>query len=618
MRTQDREMDHERLVNGLDENDMKLGQLAWKLEPQPQERERLASLLSSEGHIARTIFKKYARRVESFDRGAKSLQKDINGFRPGSDGYSTRAIDRMLTDLALNKAPLIGWTIYRETIASFVENDRPIMHTMMRSVDVEVGEDCTNVELSHEFLKAVCEHSAEFEVYDSDIGLLYELWPVDRLEDYEALLKFCPKCDRLKVAETAVYGLRDEFSELKGKLSESIEKTVTRRISDVHFPESIKRAEKRIRKHTHEVVRSDFRKLSADLETVVAQFEGDTGSLAADHQGLRDSYEELKASVDQCRSEIERLARQVEGFEANRQLTPSEPGIVRDPQVAWPTNSQRQVVLREMSEDVFLAAFVDRCDALGLEQSTELLRAAHCILKSAAVVASTNSELIGAWIDTLGWNEYVLRFAASPAWSTPNEWIEGQLHLSGATTDPRIAFILDYDVGFVEAFLNPPLRLWTEYTFASSAPKLFLFQSVPGEEGKAGLRAPIVSLDALVEGMAKIKRCLLPKATEWEDQGVSRAGLESWIVSPSDLQSMLAERSHGDAFDEVVIGLKECRIAPSKALKLVLRQISAALESHGFDRSGVVAVCMNTLILPWVQGNYGSARSSELKVYFGA
>ena len=43
------------------------------------------------------------------------------------------------------------------------------MHAMMLSVDVEVGEGCTNGELSHEFLKATCEQCAEFDVHDLDI-----------------------------------------------------------------------------------------------------------------------------------------------------------------------------------------------------------------------------------------------------------------------------------------------------------------------------------------------------------------------------------------------------------------------------------------------------------------
>lgn len=604
---------------------MLLGDLAWEIKPQPQERERLGTLLSDEAHIARKIFIKYARKTKGFTWTAKSLQKNIKGFRPGTDAYNSRAVDYMLGKLAVNKAPKVAWNIYQETIASFFEYERPAMHAMMLSVDVEVGEGCTNGELSHEFLKATCEQCAEFDVHDLDIDLLYELWPIERLDDYEKLLKSCPKFDRVKVVETAVYELQEELSKRKKELSETIEKIVSKKVADVHLADSVKKEEQKLQKHADEFVDSKFRKLSGVLETSITNFEEKLNTLGSEYQDIQSAVDGLTAAVDRGRADIEALVQSMESLDSPEESREKDAMLAESTSqlVTWQRKPPAQPALGEVPEDEFLIAYITLCESTGLDQSEETLRAAHCLLKSAPVICSSDSMVINAWTEALGWNELGIRLVASPTWSNPDEWIRGQRHLAADTADPRIVYLFDYDAGLVEAYLNPPLRLWSEYDFANASAKLYLISSTSNREMRApvngevqpALKAPVIYLDQLVDCDLIIRRRLPRVSRKDEREGITRLCLESWINSSDELQSMLVKRTSQASYDSLIDCLKQCRIVPTKVCLNVLRQISTSLDSHGFESSVTTSICFRTLVLPWVQANYGMAKATELKAH---
>lgn len=597
---------------------MQLEQLAWEIEPQPEERERLADLLADDDHIARKIFKKYAHKSRRFSMIAKSLQKKIKGFRPGSDGYNSRAVERMLLDLAGNKAPEPGWSIYRETIARFFEDERPAVHTMMQSVDVVVPEDSSNTDLSHQFLKAACKHSSEYEVNSSDIELLYELWPLDRLDDIEHLLESCPKFDRAKVAESAVYELRDEFTELRRGLSEQIERTVSKRLEDIHLTESLNKAEERLKKHAEGVVDERFKKVSTQIEQSKSSFAEEIRSISSEQRNLGSLVDSLRGAVEEQRGEMDGLTERIEDLHLNaaRQAEPGhthEGHPIRSP---WQRTLEKASALGEVDEDDFITAYVSRCESNRLEHTEDVLRAAHCLLKSSPVVCSADSLLIDAWIETLGWHPFEITVVALPTWSRPDEWFDEQHYLASDSNEPRVVRILDYDVGLVEGYLNPPLRLWSEYEYASDSSKLYLIASSVGHVYGAS-RAPIVYLDPLIHSEVMIKRSL-PRDVTVPTEGVARACFETWISSLTSLRSQLVDQPAHESFDSLRRSLGECGVAPTRSCLESMKQVCSSLDSHGFDSSTTTTLALKVLVLPWVWSNFGEAKASELQAHVGS
>ena len=96
--------------------------------------------------------------------------------------------------------------------------------------------------------------------------------------------------------------------------------------------------------------------------------------------------------------------------------------------------------------------------------------------------------------------------AASPLWSDPDIWRPQQELLFGKKYEPYLTTILDFDKGLVETYLEPVLRVWTQYEISDPTKKLFLInsQSIQSENFLA-FETPILSLDLFEKNMSKIQ-----------------------------------------------------------------------------------------------------------------
>ena len=636
---------------------MQLGELAWKIEFQTEEKERIASLLGSKEHLARAIFKKYGQKTKGFKRGSKSLHSKIKGFRPGSPAYNARAIDHMLADLSRNKAPNFFWNIYREAVTFFVEEDLPPLHSMMVSAEVKVEDNLTNSEHSSFFIRSICENASDYDVYDSDVELVYELWPVERLDNYEALLASCPKFDRVKMLEGVLFELSDDFGKLKDELADFAGKSVTKFISKAHLEDSIRKSENRNHKTTGQLIRNEIHQVETKIHSSVKNLQEKLGkiqiaytsikskidlierdikglkslskqnstqishvesSLAPALQGLDESLvsqlDEIKSSVSEIKNISEEhekkiCSSQIDFQTSNSKTTPLDVPVLNTAGcTAKPSN------FSDVPEDRFVSEFMTCCYRRGLDYSQDLIRLFHCIFKSSAVVHTSNTELISAWIETLGWESLVMRIAASPTWNDPADWSDARNYIFSADSMPKVVYILDYDIGLVEAYLNPTLRLWMESTLPCTVSKLFLVPS-PDLSEPLGLRAPVSFLDDLQEGVVRASKRLNPRKEKYSNFSVSLSSVESWITDLSRLSEELEKGEIVKSSKDIYSAVDSCGIMLERPMKLAILQFCSGLEKHGFSPTESAWVCSVSVVLPWVKSNLGAAKSSELRAY---
>lgn len=609
---------------------MQLGEVAWKIDCQPDERERLSALLSSDEHIARDIFRRYAMKTKNFQVMARSLQRRIKGgFRPGTDIYNDRASECMLSDLTANTASGGIWNIYRDTVALFVENEAPAINEMMRSVDLEVNETWTNEDLSHELLEAICSNAPEYDVHDVDVELLYELWPMPRQSDFRQLVAACPRLDRIKSVEATISRLRDEISSFHHNLTTEIEETVSRKIADVHIPESLKKTEERLKRDmvgaiSKEAKRfnSEYSKVIKDLsETLVqdrAQFTKDIKELQKSQNHLNKLVRAQSEGAKELQSNIDNLAKNIKTFGeslgAGKEQQRSESFSAK---ARWPQDTQRKVSLGKSAEAQLVQTFIERCDLSRIEFPDDSLRALHCIFKSAPIVCCTEASLIDIWIDSLGWSEYAAKCVASPGWTSDREWSDSLNLLAEDSADPSVVYLLDYDAGLVEAYLNPSMRLWSEYDFANSSAKLYLVCSTPRLSDFALLKAPVIYVDQLVPAEINCEKRLPSVEPLAPDVGVTRQCFASWLLSSSQLRERIVGGAPQSSFDEVSHAMRECSAEPNKACSQILMQLCTSLDMHDISKASAISICLRTLILPWVESNHGMSKASELKAYVG-
>ncbi len=195
-----------------------LGKIAWSFVVDDEEKQRLRIELQKDDG-AGGVFRRYATRAPNFDATSRSLARKVRGFRPGTGPYRQRARKIMLRDLINNRAPDVGWTIYRHAVALWCETQLPSLNRLMQEVTapnaVEPGD-------SSELLRLMCDAAHEYEITDREIRKFYDYWPMPRVPHLEDILKNSPQYDPVKDLRGDVDALREELQSVHGELMESL------------------------------------------------------------------------------------------------------------------------------------------------------------------------------------------------------------------------------------------------------------------------------------------------------------------------------------------------------------------------------------------------------------
>jgi hypothetical protein len=163
--------------------------LCW-LEFTETEQERIASLINSDG-LPKQILTKYGPKTYSYSEFRK--KESIPGFRGGHEAYNRLAIPKIIEGLQTPsfRNYKFCWRIYREAATKFVIGELEELNRLLENIPYQ-GEERDAAGM----LTLICSNASEFHAKPDAIKTLYEIWWIDRVENFEELLKLSDSYQR--------------------------------------------------------------------------------------------------------------------------------------------------------------------------------------------------------------------------------------------------------------------------------------------------------------------------------------------------------------------------------------------------------------------------------------
>ena len=200
-----------------------LGDVAWLIERSESEMERISDLFRGEESIAKEIFFKYAPRTKKYADAVKTQHKKIKGFRVGSPEYNSRALSLLAKDLQDGVQLPVHWVLYLNSVSDYVIAEREAFNTLMGTVELEIDKLKGNSgALSRALVQAICENASTFRVTDEDVRTFYEIWPIERLDDFEDLVQACPKFDPITQLRNQMVGLSNVIEKVNAATTSAL------------------------------------------------------------------------------------------------------------------------------------------------------------------------------------------------------------------------------------------------------------------------------------------------------------------------------------------------------------------------------------------------------------
>lgn len=593
------------------------------------QRTRIAQMVSAKDSVGGRLLRMYATRTDPYLEKFERLER-IAGARVGSKLYRKRAIERIVEWLAEDDAR--GWSIYRQAAIFHIEKNLSALNTLLAEVPSPAA-DFTG----RAALEAVCSRAREFEVSKEQILEFYEIWGVERLDSFDAIVDEGQKPNEAAEQRRELAALVKEVRALEKSVGDAI-----REISAVR-PSMTSALRKLEEDEAAQRMLGDVqRDLSAALAALNERVEFGEGKLLALEDGSKNQIDLVTASalnaetqridiftkdaiaaavgaargalVSAFSSDLASVKGGLEGqiSELSSKLSgalhrrPGLPSRYRSPLAQISScPAPRPNVSEEMP---FVQAYARRLlTDHGLELGLELALAHHLgFLANRVIVADW--AYVRAWLDCLEWHAYSLQLAAGPTWAGEEHWAEGAEHLFVPAALPKVLVIHNYDVGLVDCYLSPSLSLWYRQPKpAEPLAKLFLIPS--GEEGAV---TPLLAEHAFVltANRAKERRPLAlkdvarPAAAGEPAFGVAPAVVLSWLQAPKSPPAALEGELNRT---EKALG---CTFGSS--LLFNVRNTSLRASKYFVDESAV-ALSMDCHLAPWIHAKYNGDRDSDLR-----
>lgn len=457
-----------------------LGNVAWLIERSESEMKRISDLFRSEESIAKDIFFKYAPRTKKYADAVKTQHKKIKGFRVGSPEYNSRALSLLAKDLQDGVQLPVHWVLYLNSVNDYVIAEREAFNTLMGTVELEIDKLKGNSgALSRALVEAICDNASTFGVTDEDVKTFYEIWPLDRQDDFESLVQGCPKFDPVKQLKNQMVGLSNVIEKVNAATTSAL--TVAE-LAEAEARDTRETFEKKAESLQREIqdIRSDLAKKTEDpiliryskqIEELPALLERQIQLEENLEQSMR-NIEKFEAVADELRearlellkfieeengeSAWQGLSKRIEDIENwvhtasttsppghSTQATPHEGEPISLLWNPFPTSPSGYVWYQlsddnlpgpgDLDESRFIICFIQRCESAGLKYNSTELRAIHCILKNANASIVEDQELLDIWLGVMGWGGFCLKSVASPSWTSPPDWIQEQKFLLSQT-----------------------------------------------------------------------------------------------------------------------------------------------------------------------------------------
>ncbi len=507
---------------------MNLGELAINVEVTNDEKERLSKLLQDKNSLPFRILSTYATKNQQFRQvgRSKAFKKMVKGFRPGTEHYYNKALKIFIEDLALNKAPDIGWDTYQAVVIDYLTSEKKNFQELMGDIIVDPEVEGTTEYIFSEIFKNAYVYGVDL----SDINDIYEVWPFPRIVNYEELSNKFSNPDLsirnkklLKETQQRLESLKSDIDERrqigienKNSIGE-LKNIITSLKDDILF--DVEQKLKNMKEELfNEVVsieskQEDLRsKISSDLSVLEknisnieslnlnkvskAELENElklikssiSDTIGQVKNDLIRSSEELSNFVDksQCSAEVQRVMSKIENskgeVEKNLLLNVVDNISVGSDlffdkylQKNWRHTAKKDV---DIKESEFLDIFADSLKEYSVVQSVEDTFTQHALLKVSNVILVNDRRVYNAWLYSLGWEEYITKISVSPRWSSPNDWGREIVELtSDSLEQPCFIEIHDFDLGLYESYLFPVLKLLQENRLITPDRKIILFPS---------------------------------------------------------------------------------------------------------------------------------------------
>jgi len=627
-------------------DEVKLGDVAFVDKLSSSEKTRLSKLLSEPDSLAAKVFTEFAPRARGFAPLAKSLHRKIHGFRPNSEMYKVRALEFMLHDLARDAAPPSGWVLYQEAIGGYVEKSIPSLHLLMREVDAEKRNLATE-----EFFLKVCESAQKYSVYDNEVRTLYELWPFERTEELESLIERCPRVDRHKGIEDSVLSLKTEMKDLKKSIDQRIvdkskeiepaivaglvtEQENIQTTLDNHRDE-IKNLRLKLEKEYSASLQSlagDFSEFSSRLENINSkileieqndvvpesnewneQVNQTILELNESHQKLHHQLDSLTESqnasvwesqLNQATLKIseshKKLQYQVDLLSELQNASLMDNVVLKgeSPFQLLRSAVRKEPNLKSRSEADFVARLTEPYAVS--EAVCNNLKIFHAALVSSPILVTSFPKYVKEWVSAANWESDAISTTASPVWCSVEDWKE-ELHvLLSSQNNAAIVTIYNFDIGYLDGYLEPILRAWGEQKFTSNMKRLVLVPS--GQQYDYSLKSPALWVDQL---MSADSLSLLNH--EKLDTKLPYASILEWQTGNEDIANR--------ALTEVIAVCDALDINPTDALVNFLSLSLGDLIWRLPNVESQFDIALKSILGPWAKANCATTTFNELTAY---
>ena len=608
------------------------------LEP---ERARIVETLK-DGCLAFDILKKYAPRTEEYL--TKFIKKEkINGFTPGRPGYDQKAIPIIIKHLRDSTQGFRhrAWKIYEESVVEYTQRELPLLHKLLIEVPWPSGDATSEV-----MLKTVCSNAFEYGVEKEDVEKLYELCWIKRVSDINDYLPLCLIPDEKFAAKRKLEKIESSIASLSESLSENIPK-IEELINDFeNFSGSISK-EKEVTKETVERV-SNLSKQFKTLESALSQqnnsfserlkiisdkvktVENGIESFVTESE-LRDNLKKLvddvktstQKSLDNAISELNKTVRN----EIASSVNDSEIKIVREIGSKGAGKNTEGVIAQKYKSPLLYPStfvppsykitneleFVSVWSSFLLREKSISISFEQAMIYHSMFLANRviicDGILAQSWIECMAWKSQVVHVAASPTWSSEEDWSVGAEHLFLDCKQfiPKILFIHNYDVAVAECYLVPSLVLWATKDENKYFSKIFLISSTQESAKSHQVLEYALHLGAddcsMTRSLSIKSGFRIPNSQRSETlSGVDPKVASNWMKPAVKVgyDFSAAQKKFGFTVPETLLNCFE--------------RTASSVSKH-FDESVGRGVALHHQLYPWIRAKYGESVYGELGAY---
>lgn len=612
-----------------------------------EEFDRIKILLNEDKPLCKEL-KKGAMRSAS----AKNLTSYIKipGFRQNTPAHHKPAFDKAYGEIKKGSHKPVFWDIYKFSVAEYIGNN---LNKLLSEIDAPP------IISSNDLFKLISRYCFTYNVEKKDVLKLYDTFPIDRFSNIDEIIELCGEPDQLIEIEN---NLSQMESKLKGiiesqkiELVEHFQKEIIKANDlnnfDDYFSKTswhskietliiqIDRLDEEFQEHNKKVDSKvnivEFKRLKNELKLLEKNINNNSHQIKNENKNIREaennisnisknylkSIKEFETDIDksindkllkfkdsivnQCRELISLNIQGLGSTDENNKdyLSPllGKPKFLDLPKGQIKTESN------------FISSFHGKLQEImpGVTYTDTCIY--HIIFKSSPCLICSRPDIYKKWLSTLGWNDYSLSIAATPTWGSEEDWKLGAIHLFGNNKIiPKILFVFDYDIGLIEGYLLPTLRLWREGKFEPIFSKLVL---IPSESNKT------IDQFRLLEAANFLNNSILSSNPDFdlldnwrkqEELDIYKSNIPTAGVDTSTFSSWInycSVPTYTESFNTNDAGFND--LAQSNDIELSsanlgrYAKLKAELEKF-FHHKSAHLIALNCTIYPWVSLKYGA------------